>query len=279
MSCSFHGFLEAFRQNEHRYVVTRNWSFRLAEFYGATRGMRSYFGKQLGVFNFASQDFAIAPCSLASVLYRSLKTLAALFAVAVQRVENDGIGFARRAYLVDLDGFAFELFVVLKKTAQHEHAMRRHFRSFVGGVELRIFGGDGNDFMIWLAAVDHGHKADGARVNDGERHDWFLAEYEHVERVVIFGQSLRDEAVVRGIVNRGVENAVELDQSTGLVEFVLYTRPKRDLDHAIEFLRELVSGSYVVPGMDHRIFGTTFHSSGGKQLAVLSSRYRFSRTR
>jgi len=50
------------------------------------------------------------------VLLRSLEALAALFAVAVQRVEDDGIGFGGGAYLVDFDGLAFELFVVLEKS-------------------------------------------------------------------------------------------------------------------------------------------------------------------
>ena len=29
--------------------------------------------------------------------------------------------------------------------------------------------------------------------------------------------------------------------------------PKGDLNYAVEFLRQLVAGSYVVPGMNHRI--------------------------
>ncbi|MGA8618696.1 MAG: hypothetical protein WB660_09315 [Candidatus Sulfotelmatobacter sp.] len=47
------------------------------------------------------------------------KAFAALFAVAVQRVEDDGIGFGRRAYLIHPDGIAFEQLVVLKE-APHE---------------------------------------------------------------------------------------------------------------------------------------------------------------
>jgi hypothetical protein len=117
--------------------------------------------------------------------------------------------------------------------------------------------------MIGLAPVDHGHETDGAGVNDGERHDRILAEHEHVEGIVVFCQRLRDEAVVRGIVDGGIENAIEFDQAAGFVEFVLHARSERDLDHAIEFLRELVAGSHVVPGMDH---GTVLSS----QFSVLS---------
>jgi len=49
--------------------------------------------------------------------------------------------------------------------------------------------------ILWSACrVDHGHQADGAGVNDGERDDGFLAEHEDVERIVIFGEGLRNES-------------------------------------------------------------------------------------
>jgi hypothetical protein len=105
--------------------------------------------------------------------------------------------------------------------------------------------------VILLAGVDHGHEPNGAGVDDGERHHGFLAEHQHIERIVVFGQRLRDEAVVRRIVNGRIEDAIELDQAAGFIQFVLHTGAEGDLDHAIEFLRELVAGSYVVPGMDH----------------------------
>jgi hypothetical protein len=57
-----------------------------------------------------------------------LEAFAALFAVAVQRVEDDGVCFSWWAYLIDLDGLAFELFVILKKAAEHEQAVGRHLR-------------------------------------------------------------------------------------------------------------------------------------------------------
>jgi hypothetical protein len=133
---------------------------------------------------------------------------------------------------IDFDGLAFELFVVLKKAAQHEQAVRRHFRAFAVGIELGILGGDGDDFVVLFAGIDHGHQADGAGVDDGQRDDRFLAEHEHVERVVVFGEGLRNETVVRGIVHGRIENAVEFDQATRLVEFVLHAGAEGNLDDA-----------------------------------------------
>jgi hypothetical protein len=184
--------------------------------------------------------------------FRAFEAFAALFAVAVKSVEDDGIGLGRGADLIDFDRFAFELFVILKEAAQHEQAVRGHFSGFAVGVEFGILGGDGDDFVVFLARVDHRHEADGAGVNDGQRHDGFLAEDENVERVIIFGERLRNESVIGGIVDGGIENAIEADEAARFVEFILHARAERDLDDAVEFLRKFVARSDVVPGMDHK---------------------------
>jgi hypothetical protein len=181
-----------------------------------------------------------------------LEAFAALFAVAVQRIENDGVRFRWWADLIHLDGFAFELFVVLKKAAEHEQAVRRHLGGLAVGIELGIFGGNGDDFVILLAGVNHGHQPNGAGVNDGEWNYRLLAEHQHIERVVVFGEGLRDESVVGRIVDGRVEDTVEADQAAGLVQFILHAGTEGDFDNAIEFVRQFVAGSYVMPRMDHR---------------------------
>jgi len=183
-----------------------------------------------------------------------LETFAALLAVTVKGVEDDGVGFGGRADFINLDGFAFELLVVLKKSPQHQQAVMWHFRGFVVGVEFRILRRDGDDFVVRLALVDHGHQSHRTRVDDGERDYGFLTQDENVERVVVFGEGLRDKSVICRIVNGGVENAVEADEAAGFVEFVLDAGAEGDFDDAVEFLREFVSGCDIVPGMDHRFF-------------------------
>ena len=129
--------------------------------------------------------------------------------------------------------------------------MRRHFRRLAVRIKLRVLGGHSNDLMILLAGVNHGHQADGASMDDGKGHNGFLAQHQHVERVVVFGERLRYEAVIRRIVNRRVEDAIKPDQAARFVEFIFHARAKRNFDHAVEFLRQLVAGSYVVPRMNH----------------------------
>src|SRR5271156_4161315 len=182
---------------------------------------------------------------------QAVEAFAALLAVAAQGIFNDGIGLGCGLNLVYLYRFAFQLLVVLKEAAQHEQAVGRHFGRFAISVELRILGGNGDDLVIFLASIDHGHEADGAGVDDGERGYGLLTEDEDIDGIVVFGKGLRDEAVVGGIVDGGVEDAVELDEAAGLIELVLNAGAERDFDDAVELLRKLAAGSYVVPGVDH----------------------------
>src|SRR5579863_417582 len=124
------------------------------------------------------------------------KSLAPLLAVTAQSVVDDRIRLARRTYLIHFHFFSFKLFVILEESSQHDQAVWWHLRGFAVGVEFRVFGSDSNDFMIFFAAVEHGHQADGSRVNDGQRNYAFLAENQNIERVIVFGQGLGNEAVV-----------------------------------------------------------------------------------
>ena len=186
--------------------------------------------------------------------FRCFEAFAALFAVAVQGVEDDGIGFGWGANLVDFDGLAFELFVVLEKTAEHEQAVWGHLGGLVIRVELGVLGSDGDDFVVGLALIDHRHQSDCTRMDDGERYDCFLTEHEHVERIVILGVRLGNEPVVCRVIDGRVEDTVEADETAGLVEFVLHAGAEGNFDNAVELVGKLVAGSYVVPGMNHRMF-------------------------
>jgi hypothetical protein len=180
-----------------------------------------------------------------------MEAFASLLTVAMECIFDDGIGEGGGLNLVDFDVLGLELFVVEKEAAQHHEAMGRHFGGLVIAVEFRVFEGDGNDLMVLFAAVDHCHEADGPGLDEGEGDDGFLAEDEDVERVVVFSECLGDESVIGGIVDGGVENTVELYESGLLVELVLDAATEGDLDDGVELVRELVSGSDVVPRMDH----------------------------
>jgi len=171
--------------------------------------------------------------------------------VAREGFFDDVHGGVGGADVFDLDLFAFELLVVLEETLQDEHAVRRKVASFDVLAKFGVVGGHGDDFVVAGAAVDHGHDADGAGFDEGKRLDGFLAEDEDVERVVVFGVGLRDEAVVGGIEDRGVNDAVNFEQTGGFVEFVFYVGTEGDFDDGLEIAGELLAGGNIVPCMHH----------------------------
>src|SRR5690606_31935659 len=77
------------------------------------------------------------------------------------------------------------------------------------------------------------------------------AQHEHVKRIIILGQRLRDEPVIGRVIDGRVEHAVELDEPALLVKFVLHARAEGDLDDGVVLLRDVFAGSDVVPKMNH----------------------------
>ena len=141
------------------------------------------------------------------------KSLAPLLAVALEGVLDDRQGLRGGPDLVHLDRLAFQLLVVLEEAAEHRQAVRRQLRGLAEAVELGVVDRDGEDLVVLLAAVDHRHQADRPRVHQRQRRDGLLAEHQHVERVVVLGERLRDEPVVGRVVDGRVQDAVEPEQA------------------------------------------------------------------
>ena len=152
--------------------------------------------------------------------------------------------------LFDLHLFAFELLVILEEAAKDEKAMRGEIAGLDVIAEFGIARGDGDDFVVAGAGVDHGHDADGAGLDERERLNGFLAENEDVEGIVVFGVGLRDEAVVRGIKNGGVDDTIHADEAGFFVEFVFYVRPERNFDDGQKVAGDFGAGRNVVPCVD-----------------------------
>src|SRR5581483_10871578 len=120
----------------------------------------------------------------AAVLFQKL---GAMVLVALESPFDAGERSIGGTNLLDLHLLAFELLVVLEEALENEEPMRGKVAGFEIAAELGIVGG---------AGVDHGHEADGAGFDERERLHRFLAKDEHIERIVVLGVSLRDEAVI-----------------------------------------------------------------------------------
>ncbi len=58
----------------------------------------------------------------------------------------------------------------------------------------------------------------------------FLADDQRIEGVAIVAEGSGDETVIGGIVDGAVQDAIQTEQTSFLVQFVLVLTPLRDLD-------------------------------------------------
>jgi len=63
-------------------------------------------------------------------------------------------------------------------------------------VEFRIVRGHGDNFVVAGAGIDHGHQPDRASFDERERLHRLLAQDKHIERIVVLGVRLGNEAIV-----------------------------------------------------------------------------------
>ncbi len=73
------------------------------------------------------------------------------------------------------------------------------------------------------------------------------------ELLVVREKTLEDQqsAIVCGIEDRGVNDAVDLEEAGGFVEFVFDVGAEGNFDDGLEIAREFLAGGYVVPCMHH----------------------------
>ncbi len=170
-------------------------------------------------------------------------------------VLNDGVGVIDGEDVIDDDAFVFEGFVIFEEAFEDGQLVRGELVDVMVAVELGVIDVDGDDFVIHLVLVFHGHQADGAGGDEAEGGDGFGTEDEDVEGVAIVGEGLGDEAVVGGVVDGGVQDAVELEEAGFFVELVFVGGAKGDFDDGVELRgEESVAGRDIVPGGDGAFF-------------------------
>jgi len=172
--------------------------------------------------------------------------------VTGERLFDDRDGGVGRTDFFDLDLFAFELLVVLEEALEDKKAVAGQVAGLEIFAEFGVVGGDGDYFVVGGAAVDHGHDADGASFDESERLDGLLAENEDIERIIVFGVGLRDETVIGGIENSGMDDAIDFEEAGGLVEFVFEIGAERNFDDGLEVAGDIFAGRNVVPRVNHR---------------------------
>lgn len=102
--------------------------------------------------------------------------------------------------------------------------------------------------------IDHLDNAYRIAFYERHRQNRLAAQHEHIERVVVVGVCARDEAVVGGVVGRGVEDAVKLEHAGLLVHLVFVLAALGYLNAGDKVVALYSLRSYVVPYVHHGSF-------------------------
>jgi hypothetical protein len=100
----------------------------------------------------------------------------------------------------------------------------------------RVVLADAEDFLIGQALVEHFQNADGTDLHDAAGKAGSIDEDEDVERVAVVGEGAGDKAVISGIVDGGIEVAVETEDVEFFVIFVLVAALVGDFDDGVDDL-------------------------------------------
>ncbi len=103
---------------------------------------------------------------------------------------------------------------------------------FVAGVVLA----NAEDLLVAEALVEHFEDADGTDLHDTAGEAGGVDEDEAVEGVAVVGEGAGDEAVVAGVVDGGVEVAVEAEDVELFVVLVFVDTLVGDLDDCVDDL-------------------------------------------
>jgi hypothetical protein len=113
--------------------------------------------------------------------------------------------------------------------------MRRHLVELGDVVPHRVGHRDAQDLLVVAFLVLHQEHAD--RIDDdlAARDQRLLEEDQRIERIAVAAERVLDEAVVGGVVHRGVQDAIEPQPPGVVVHLVLVAAALRDLDDDGDF--------------------------------------------
>jgi hypothetical protein len=150
--------------------------------------------------------------------------------------DNLGAGERGIAPAFDFDALALEVLVYgeeVSDLAKHVGVDLGEVPDiFVAGVVLAY----AENFLVGEALVEHFQYADGTDVHDAAGEAGRVDEDEDIEGIAVIGQGAGNESVISGIVDGGVEIAVETEDVEFLVVFVLVAALVGDFDDGVDDL-------------------------------------------
>lgn len=131
-----------------------------------------------------------------------------------------------------------------------------------------------HQLLVGAGFVLHAQDADRAAADDRARHQRQRQNDQHIGRIAIAAQGVRDVSVVAGVTHRGRQDPVDEDGAGGFVHFVFHRFGVfRDFDDDVHFVRNVFAGLYQVQahglllelqGVHDTAAGLNNHSTKGR---------------
>jgi hypothetical protein len=141
----------------------------------------------------------------------------------------------------DFNALSFEVLV----DGEEMGDLTEHVRIDLGEVPNVLVSGVAfaytEDLLVTETLVEHLEHADGADLHDASGETGGIDEDEAVDRIAVVGQGAWDKAVVAGVVDGGVEVAVETEDVEILVVLVFVDSLVGDLDDGVDDLGAVVA--------------------------------------
>ena len=162
---------------------------------------------------------------------------------------NNLVGLLPALKLEHLHLLILQFFVILKEAVNLVEDVLRQLLDIRIVRHRFIAIGHRDDLVVLLSLVDHSHHTDHLRVHQTQRLHLGRTDHQNIQRIVVVAVGLRNEAVVRGIVNGTEQNAIQLQKTALLVQLILDLAFSWNLDQCSHHLRCSLALRNCVPGI------------------------------
>ena len=151
--------------------------------------------------------------------------------------------------LQHLHRLAFKLLVDAEKVLDLLDDVRRKIGHVAEHVPRRLLERHRDHLDVLRPLVDHQYVTDRIAPDQRHRRDLLAAQHQYVQRVPVVRIGARDKTVVRRIVRRRVQDAIQNEHPRLFVDFVFVLAPLGDLDHRDEIFGRDALRRNVVPNV------------------------------
>jgi len=113
-------------------------------------------------------------------------------------------------------------------------------RADAGVKRMKCIHGDRDDFLVNSGLVFHEQCTHRAAPYDGAGHNGYWSDDQHIARITILRQRLRNETVVSRIVHGGMQKAIHKHRTGGFIQFVFDRNSAYgNLNHRVQIERRV----------------------------------------